>query len=213
MGLQREVMEIEMALQQHDVIIETLEGRGSGQQQSVIHKVPGKDDEVSSFDHTLVCLILRMGTAWWRNKRLRKTLLFSLSHYYRPHPKDGGRYCFQFVSPHPGGGVTPCLGLNSLLYLEMSVCSLLGGRGVPADPTLYGGGGSRSSLDGWGSPDPALDGGGYPISGGVPHLRVPPPRNSKHLLRLHGGRCVSCVYAGGLSCFSLKIFDCESAIL
>ena len=44
LGLQREVMEIEMALQQHGVIIETLEGRGSGQQQSVIHKVPGKDD-------------------------------------------------------------------------------------------------------------------------------------------------------------------------
>ena len=30
-------------------------------------------------------------------------------HYYRPHPKDGGRYCFQFVSPHldGGGGETP----------------------------------------------------------------------------------------------------------
>ena len=26
---------------------------------------------------------------------------------YRPHPKDGGRYCFQFVSPHPGGGGVP----------------------------------------------------------------------------------------------------------
>ena len=22
---------------------------------------------------------------------------------YCPHPKDGGRYCFQFISPHPGG--------------------------------------------------------------------------------------------------------------
>ena len=29
--------------------------------------------------------------------------------YYRPHPKDGGRYCFQFVSSHldPGGGGYP----------------------------------------------------------------------------------------------------------
>ena len=54
-------------------------------------------------------------------------------------------------------------------------------------------------------------GGGYPISGlgrggtrsqvqvgGVPV--VPPPRNSKHLLRLRSGRYASCVHAGGLSC-------------
>ena len=27
----------------------------------------------------------------------------------------------------------------------------------------------------------------------------PTPRNSKHLLRLRGGRCASCVHAGGLS--------------
>ena len=47
MGLQREVMEIEMALQQHDVMIETLEGRSSGQRQSFIHKVPGKHIHIS----------------------------------------------------------------------------------------------------------------------------------------------------------------------
>ena len=27
--------------------------------------------------------------------------------HYRPHPKDGGRYCFQFVSPHLDGGGVP----------------------------------------------------------------------------------------------------------
>ena len=54
MGLQREVMEIEMALQQHDVMIETLEGRSSGQPQSFIHKVPGKDayQHFKNFCHT-----------------------------------------------------------------------------------------------------------------------------------------------------------------
>ena len=106
--------------------------------------------------------------------------------------------------------------------------------------TLWGGGGSRSSLgrggyliqpwmEGYpiqpwmgGVPQPWM--GGYPIPcpggypnlgrGGIPHLGgVPHPmsgrgtpgtqshRNSKHLLRLRGGRCASCVHAGGLSCY------------
>ena len=38
-----------------------------------------------------------------------------MSNIYRPHPKDGGRYCFQFVSqstPRWGGGGVPQPGLN-----------------------------------------------------------------------------------------------------
>ena len=76
----------------------------------------------------------------------------------------------------------------------------LGQRGYPI-PCL----GGYPNL-GWGVP--------HPMSGGVPHLRgggypipcprgvpwVPPHQNSKHLLQLCGGRCASCVHAGGLSC-------------
>ena len=61
----------------------------------------------------------------------------------------------------------------------------------------------------WGTPRPGLDGGGYPTpgldGGGVPG--EPPPtheteQHSKHLLR--GGRCVSCVHTGGISCIPLN---------
>ena len=100
---------------------------------------------------------------------------------YRPHPKDGGRYCFQFVcqfTPRRGGGGTPARsgwwgvpqpGLDG------------GGREVP-QPGLYGGRGVYPiqvgmvpGLDGvWGVPQPGLDcGGGYPgqawmVGGGYP---------------------------------------------
>ena len=52
--------------------------------------------------------------------------------------------------------------------------------------------------------------GGYPMSGGVPHVwwgvpHIRPPhcteQHSEHLLR--GGRCASCVHAGGLSIIKL----------
>ena len=91
-----------------------------------------------------------------------------------------------------------------------SVCPHFGG--VP-NPALDGGGGTRSSLGRGGTP--TLDGGGTPshVRGGTPswghtpsHVwwGIPgtPPhhQNSKHLLRLCGGRCASCVHAGGLSC-------------
>ena len=33
--------------------------------------------------------------------------LFFPDNFYRPHPKDGGRYCFQFVSSHLDGAGTP----------------------------------------------------------------------------------------------------------
>ena len=99
-----------------------------------------------------------------------------------------------------------------------------GGYPIPIHPHPYpslSGGGTQSNL-GWegGYPDPALDGGvpqpwtgGYPNLGwGVPHLwgGTPshvwvPPQNSKHLLRLRGGRCASCVHAGGLSCLKINL--------
>ena len=63
---------------------------------------------------------------------VRMQIYFSLL-YYRPHPKDGGRYCFQFVcqfTPRPGGG------------------------GVP-DPALEGG----YPVSGWGVPVSGLGGG------------------------------------------------------
>ena len=43
------------------------------------------------------------------NDSSQRTLL-EVQYFYRPHPKDGGRYCFQFVcqsTPRRGGGVTP----------------------------------------------------------------------------------------------------------
>ena len=121
------------------------------------------------------------------------------------------------IHPHPypslsGGGVT-----RSSLGL--------GGEGItPIQPWMRGGY-PDSALDGGSYPDPALDGGvtqsslgqggtliqpwmgGYSNLGwgGTPTLDrgvpwVPPFWNSKHLLRLRGGWCPSCVHAGGLSC-------------
>ena len=55
---------------------------------------------------------------------------------YRPHPKDGGRYCFQFVSPHldvGGAGGVP------QVWLVEGVPS-------PSHVWMVGGGGTRS---GW----------------------------------------------------------------
>ena len=49
-------------------------------------------------------------------------------------------------------------------------------------------------------PQPGLDFRGYPISGldvGLPPTHET-EQHSEHLLR--GGRCASCVHAGGLSC-------------
>ena len=71
------------------------------------------------------------------------------SYFYRPHPKDGGRYCFQFVcqsTPRRGGG------------------------GYPSQVLMVGGGGSTPARSGW-------LGRGYPgqvwmVGGGVP--RAPP---------------------------------------
>ena len=119
---------------------------------------------------------------------------------YGPHPKDGGRYCFQFVSPHFRGGGVPHLRSGSGEY----PISGLGGGGYPISGLGRGGTPSQVQVrrgtpsQVWGVPHPRS--GGVvprPRSGGI--LRVPPPRNSRHLLRLRGGRYASCVHAGGLS--------------
>ena len=75
-------------------------------------------------------------------------------------------------------------------------------RLLPPAIRRMGEGNSFSLFTSWG-------GGGVPglrSGGGVPHLRsggvpVVPPRISKHLLWLRGGRYASCVHAGGLSCY------------
>ena len=93
---------------------------------------------------------------------------FALCTYvYRPHPKDGGRYCFQFVCqstpwggvPQPGldgGGVTPARsGWDGMGWEYASQVWMVGGgepqpgldKGVP-QPGLDGGGGIRPGLDG-----------------------------------------------------------------
>ena len=62
-----------------------------------------------------------------------------MSNNCRPHPKDGGRYCFQFV------------------------CQSTPRRGRVPQPGLDGGGVPQPGLDGGGVPWPGLDGGGgYP---------------------------------------------------
>ena len=107
--------------------------------------------------------------------------------FYRPHPKDGGRYCFQFISPHLVGG---------------------GGTTSQVWPDL--GWGTPQTLD-WVPPGHGI---GYPRAWDrVPPFpwtwdqvppqtwdRVPPPRHSEQLL-LRGGRYASYVHAGGLSCY------------
>ena len=140
--------------------------------------------------------------------------------YYRPHPKDGGRYCFQFVCQFTswgrGGGATP----------------VRSGGGAPHPRSGPGGGGTPSQVwpggvpyprSGWGgyrgSPQPGQEGvpwpdqtwdgvpplgpgTGYPPGSGMGY----PPWHSEHLLR--GGRYASCVHAGGLSCV-LSWFWCK----
>ena len=85
---------------------------------------------------------LQMTHNWW------PTFSFQTgNHNYRPHPKDGGRYCFQFVSPHPGrGGGGPR--------------SRWGG--VPGP--VPGGGGTRSQVRGSTRSQVQGRGGVYPVS-------------------------------------------------
>ena len=138
--------------------------------------------------------------------------------YYRPHPKDGGRYCFQVVSPHlDRGGGTPS-------QVQVGGYPISGLRGYPHPrsggyPCPRSGGYPHPRSGGvplsqvWGG-TPSLVGGVPHLRSGVPHLRlggtpiqvqggypqVPCPWNSKHLLWLRSGQYASCVHTGGLSC-------------
>ena len=122
-----------------------------------------------------------------------------------PASEGWGKVLFSVCQSIPrrgGGGTRSSLGGGSRSSLGWGgTRSSLGRGGVLIQPWM----GGYPNL-GWGVPHlqgvPQPWTGGYPISGeGVPHLQVPPPpRNSKQLLRLRGGRCASCVHAGGLSC-------------
>ena len=85
----------------------------------------------------------------------------------------------------PGG--YPILGLGGVPHLRSGRVPHLRSRRVPHLRS----GGTPSQF--WGGPPSQVRG------RGVPQV-VPPPQNSKHLLRLCSGRYASCVHAGGLSC-------------
>ena len=67
-----------------------------------------------------------------------------------PHPKDGGRYCFQFVCQFKSRGGVPQSGLGAVPHPRSDW-----GGGTPSQVWL---GGSRSDQDGVTPPPPGLDG-------------------------------------------------------
>ena len=155
-----------------------------------------------NFSTKELCLTRVFITA--RIRRMTGGYIFSLSTLGGvPDPAlDGGR------------GTQPSLGWGGTQ-------SSLGWGGYPIQPWM----GGYPNL-GWGVPHPMSRGGGgypnlgrgvpHPMSGGVTPGTTPPHRNSKHLLRLRGGRCASCVHAGGLSCsiyFLSDDFTIEQDIL
>ena len=123
--------------------------------------------------------------------------------------KDGGRYCFQFVSSHRGPHPRSRWGVPHPRSRGYPIPGPGGGVPIPGPgggyPILLMGGKPpppQSRLDGV-LPSPGLDG-------------LPPPpiqdwmgtpsgdQHSEHLL--YGGRCASCIHAGGHSCvFSLFV--------
>ena len=91
--------------------------------------------------------------------------------YYRPHPKDGGSYCFQFVCQStPRWGVYP-----SQVWMVGGVARLgLDGGGVVTLARSGWWGGGTPARSGWcGVPQLRLDGGEVP--GQVWMMGVPPP--------------------------------------
>ena len=93
-------------------------------------------------------------------------ILSLFGHIYRPHPKDWGRYCFQFIcqsTPRSGGGGYPIPGPGGGLPHPRS------GWGYPIPSPCRGVPHSRSR---WGVPHPANGGYSIPgLDGLVPHPR------------------------------------------
>ena len=103
-------------------------------------------------------------------------MFIDLIYHYRSHPKDRGRYCFQFVSPHlDGGGGVPRPGLDGGGGYPGQVWMVEGG--TPARSGWWGSypgqvwtvrGGTLARSGSWGVPGvppssgPGLDGGGNP---------------------------------------------------
>ena len=100
----------------------------------------------------------------------RKMASYSTSnHHYRPHPWDGGRYCFQFVSSHLdwGGGCRSGQGVPPSQVRTLGV--------PPSQVRMWGGGGYLHLGSGWGRGYliPGQNGGTPIRSGqGVTHPRV-----------------------------------------
>ena len=119
-----------------------------------------------SLIHFVFCLL---------NLRRDMANLFYQWDNYRPHPKDGGRYCFQFVCQF-----TPRLRRDTQPGLDG------GGRGECPRKVWMVGGVPWPGLDGGGISQPGLDGGGTPGNppstmtgwGTSPHqdcIGTPPP--------------------------------------
>ena len=129
--------------------------------------------------------------------------------FYRPHPKDEGRYCFQFVCQFtPGGeypvpglgrGGTPCQvwirgGTPSQVWMGGCPIPGLYRRGTPSQVWT---GGTPSQVWTGGHPIPGLDG-GHPISGldyWEPHPRS--GQGGYHIPGLDRGGTPSQVWMGG----------------
>ena len=81
---------------------------------------PKQDQDRGTPPPDTTCHGQDMPGVWPRRRTFLLLCKLICQYIYRPHPKDGGRYCFQFVSPHldGGGGGFPISGLG-------------GGGGVP----------------------------------------------------------------------------------
>ena len=147
------------------------------------------------------------------------TYFFLLCNNYRPHPKNGGMYCFHFVCQSTSRGGTPVRsggGTPSQVWWGSTPSQVQVG-GVP-NPRSRQEEGVPHPRSGWGTPSfppPDQVRMGYPPGtwnrvspwtwDGVPPrpgMGYPPPANMGHSEHLLCGRWyASCVHAGGLSCF------------
>ena len=166
------------------------------------------------------CSNRKLTRKWWvldhmermRTKKICKldnTKQYHLFSYYRPHPKDGGRYCFQFVCQFTPrlGEVPPSASTGYPLprsdwgypLPRKEVPHPYLGRGYPR-PDL--GRGTPPPIIRWGYPHPDL----VPGGGDTPQLE----QHRVYLVR--DGRYASCVHAGGLSYQKLKSWWKQSCL-